>query len=525
MMCRRIRQLVMPGYLSAACSSLVLGALMMFALAGCVAKNETDDTSRADAVPEHESWYGVFQGSAKTGFATTQRRRIEEHGESLVEIRKTLVIQGPKGNDVPQARFEMTFVETPNGDLRRFIRTAATGGKHTTTACRVKGSVLEIEDPMAGNRNLAWSPDFRSPNAWERILAENPPAVDETRRFRALDDSFLAVLPQELTGKGEVTAGTGKEGQIVRKYEHRITLADGQSLVKEVWIDATGDCVREALPSADLEMRKMSREAALSPGADPIDLVYDMMVRLDKPFAGARQSVWTKYRVQLANKQSTASFAMGANQAVQQIDAQTLDVVVRAINPTGALSSEAQGVKFDSDNPPDAASRTPNHFISSADPGVIRIAESAAIHESDQFRIAVALERRVHEHIAQFDYSQAFLTAAETAAGGRGDCSEVAVLLAAVLRARGIPSQVAVGLVYVDDPAALGYHMWTEAWINNRWLPFDAVFPQGGCAADRIKVASTNLGQGFADAALIKLSQLLGARPKIAVLESHANGS
>lgn len=87
----------------------------------------------------------------------------------------------------------------------------------------------------------------------------------------------------------------------------------------------------------------MSREAALSPGADPIDLVYDMMVRLDKPFAGARQSVWTKYRVQLANKQSTASFAMGANQAVQQIDAQTLDVVVRAINPTGAVEQRSAG--------------------------------------------------------------------------------------------------------------------------------------------------------------------------------------
>lgn len=523
-MCRRKRQLVMPGYPRAIRSSLILGALL-FAFAGCVAKNETDDTSQADATPEYESWYGVFQGTAKTGFASTQRRHIEENGESLVEIRKTLVIQGPKGKDVPQAKFELTFIETPHGDLRRFLRTAATGGRRTTTVCRVNGNVLEIEDPIAGNRNLAWSPDFRSPNAWERILAENPPAMNETRRFKALDDSFLTVLSQELTGKGEETVGTGSDHQVLRKYEHRITLADGQPLVKEVWTDAEGDCVREALPSADLEMRKMSRDAALSPGTDPMDLVYDMMVRLDKPFAGARKSVWTKYRVQLANKQATTNLATGANQAVQQIDAQTVDVVVRAINPTGALSSEAHGVRFAADTPPDAAAKSPNHFISSADPGVVRIAQSSAIHESDQFRIAVALERRVHEHITQFDYSQAFLTAAETAAGGRGDCSEVAVLLAAVLRARGIPAQVTVGLVYVDDQAALGYHMWTEAWLNDRWVPFDSVFPQGGCAADRIKVASTNLGQGFADAALIKLSQLLGARPKITVVESRSTGS
>jgi len=170
-MCRRIRQLVMPGYLSAACSSLVLGALMMFALAGCVAKNETDDTSRADAVPEHESWYGVFQGSAKTGFATTQRRRIEEHGESLVEIRKTLVIQGPKGNDVPQARFEMTFVETPNGDLRRFIRTAATGGK--------------TPRPLAASRAAFWKSKIR----W-RAIETSPGRRIFAARMRGSESSL-----------------------------------------------------------------------------------------------------------------------------------------------------------------------------------------------------------------------------------------------------------------------------------------------------------------------------------------------
>ena len=38
------------------------------------------------------------------------------------------------------------------------------------------------------------------------------------------------------------------------------------------------------------------------------------------------------------------------------------------------------------------------------------------------------------------------------------------VLLAALARARGIPSRAAVGLVYVGALKGFGYHMWTEVW-------------------------------------------------------------
>jgi hypothetical protein len=476
----------------------------------------------APATPrEYDLWYGIYQGTAKTGYMHSQLRHVDRNGESLVELHKTMVMQGAKDSSVTQATYETTYVETPAGDFRELTRHTHTGGKLATTACRVEGNVLKIEDPVSGNKELPWTRDTGGPNTWERILATNPPALNESRRFHALEDSFLAILPQELIGRGEETFGSGENAQTLRTFEHRITLREGQTLVYRLWIDAQGDCVRSTFPAAGLEVRKLTKEAALAAGADPIDFVRDTLVRLEKPLANARKATWTKFRVQFENKDAAASFTASSSQAVTQVDSQTVEIVVRAIRPGINLTVPVHGVTFSPAVPADAASKAPNHFISAADPGVVRIAESAAVHESDHFRIAVALERRVHEHIAQFDYSKAFLTAAETAAAARGDCSEVAVLLAAVLRARGIPARVVMGLVYVDDPAALGYHMWTEAWIGDRWLPLDAVFPQGGCAADRIQVATTNLDQGLADLALLKLTQVLGARPAISVVESH----
>ena len=49
-----------------------------------------------------------------------------------------------------------------------------------------------------------------------------------------------------------------------------------------------------------------------------------------------------------------------------------------------------------------------------------------------------------------------------------GDCTEHAVFLMALCRARGIPARGAMGLVYLESQRAFFYHMWTEVYIDNR---------------------------------------------------------
>ena len=64
-----------------------------------------------------------------------------------------------------------------------------------------------------------------------------------------------------------------------------------------------------------------------------------------------------------------------------------------------------------------------------------------------------------------------------------------------MLRAKGIPSRVAVGLVYVDlkDTSAFGGHMWTEANLNGQWIPLDATLGRGGTGAAHIKLSDSSL--------------------------------
>merc|ERR1712216_24526 len=65
--------------------------------------------------------------------------------------------------------------------------------------------------------------------------------------------------------------------------------------------------------------------------------------------------------------------------------------------------------------------------------------------------MAYQLRETVSSHIKDKHLSTAYASASETARTGSGDCTEHAVLLAALLRARMIPSRVCHGLVYVEQ--------------------------------------------------------------------------
>jgi transglutaminase-like putative cysteine protease len=71
-----------------------------------------------------------------------------------------------------------------------------------------------------------------------------------------------------------------------------------------------------------------------------------------------------------------------------------------------------------------------------------------------------------------------------------GDCNEHAVLLAALLRASGIPARIAVGLVYTRGK--FFYHAWTECYLD-RWISMDATLNQMPSDITHIKLVQGGL--------------------------------
>jgi transglutaminase-like putative cysteine protease len=229
-----------------------------------------------------------------------------------------------------------------------------------------------------------------------------------------------------------------------------------------------------------------SEEALKEVAGGELDIAVNTLVRSTLiPQAHGTQR--TVYRVKIPNDDPTPYFPNEPYQKVIRKGFDECEITVRNVRPADSNRSIRVDRQF----------LAPSRYIQSNDPEVLRHVDQAARNFIDPARIAVAMEKYVHDRMQKKDFSTALASAAEVARSLQGDCTEHAVLLAAMLRARNIPSRIAVGLVYIEALAAFGGHMWTEALLGDRWVPLDATLGTGeaGIGAAHIKLADAS----FAD--------------------------
>jgi transglutaminase-like putative cysteine protease len=124
-----------------------------------------------------------------------------------------------------------------------------------------------------------------------------------------------------------------------------------------------------------------------------------------------------------------------------------------------------------------AAALRPTAWLQSGHEALRAIAEPIGRqHFSDAQKMALLLER-ARPYLYTLDFTGHY-SALETIRRRAGDCTEAAVLLAALGRAAGIPTKVVNGLVYSRERYhGVGNvfmpHSWTLAYVDGRWRSFD----------------------------------------------------
>jgi len=170
----------------------------------------------------------------------------------------------------------------------------------------------------------------------------------------------------------------------------------------------------------------------------------------------------------------------------------------------------------------DEAFSRPSTLVDSADPEVIAFMNRALRRASDAPEArAEALRRAVGSHITRKNFATAFGSASDAVRDRTGDCTEHSVLLAAALRADGIPSRVATGLVHGRFQGAsdggFAWHMWTQALVDGHWIDLDATRREP-FDAGHLLVSTSSLRRGSGEQELSEMLPLLG-RLRIQVLE------
>ncbi len=101
----------------------------------------------------------------------------------------------------------------------------------------------------------------------------------------------------------------------------------------------------------------------------------------------------------------------------------------------------------------------------------------------------VETARRIWNFVTtSFDYrlgATLFGTSREALRDRTGDCSEAAVLTAALLRAANIPSRVVMGYATLQSGVWIG-HAWAEAFLGGQWIGVDAALREFPAGATRV---------------------------------------
>ena len=128
-------------------------------------------------------------------------------------------------------------------------------------------------------------------------------------------------------------------------------------------------------------------------------------------------------------------------------------------------------------------------YLETNGPRVRALARQAVGDERNPVVAAHKIERFVRAYITRKDLNVGFGSAEETAKSREGDCTEHAVLCAAIGRAAGLPTRCVVGFGYIPpgeqaptiakgvdrNTGTFGFHMWAEALIGpDQWVPMDA---------------------------------------------------
>jgi len=505
--------------------SIVSLLLLTVAPVGCSQAQSEDrsDDAAVSKTPLRESWDALYLQGAKVGHAHTTVSEVSEDGRKLQRHAGELKMKLTRFGQKIEQSIQFATLETSEGQVRSFTSRARLGPVPIAATGRLGGdggTEMVIDMTTQGKTQqvkIPWSREYGGFFAVEESLVAEPMRPGQERTIRSLAPVLNQITVTELSARDWESTELLEGQKKLLRINTVMTIPGGGALESTLWTDRSGATLKSEVAAMKQVTYRTTKEIATAPAeGGKLDIGLDSSVRIARPLRDPHAATVIRYRVTLDGDDPAKILPAGPSQQIRSLDKQSAEVTVRAVRPRKRGGDVDADDKPPQDKPTDD-DRRPNNMIQSDDARVVALAGKIAPDEKDHWTLAVALEKGVRQSITMKNFSQAFATAAEVAESLEGDCTEHAVLLAALLRAREIPARVAMGLVYMPSQQAFGYHMWTEAWIDGGWIPLDATLGRGGIGAGHIQVAHSNLKGSSALGSFLPVAKVLG-RLKIEVL-------
>ncbi|GAB4548063.1 MAG: hypothetical protein Tsb0013_08380 [Phycisphaerales bacterium] len=464
-------------------------ALLIALMLALPAWASTDEDSR---------WYVVRLNGDKVGWME-ERTATNDNAELVSTTVMHMTIA--RGVQPIEIEVRSEFIETPQGEPLRMRSYQSFGLSPLETRYVFTDEGVKVTTLQNGRRTTKMQDtpegDWLTPGEVTRFVRTRMRAGAQTIAFSSIDaGAGLTPVREEWTVIGDTTVEVF--GKTVPAQEWRITESMAGT-TSSAFVDKQGNALKTTVFFGGLTIEMLAADEALAKAPfDAPEMMNASLVRIDESIPGARDTRRASFLLRHTGDEPVDLFAEGVFldagvQRTERVDDRSVRIVVdlddnRPAPVTDALRADALGA---------------GAYIDPTDPELVALAERAAA-ESPGFDGATALEkaklleRFVDGYVRHKNLGVGFATSSEVCRTREGDCSEHAMLLAALLRAHGIPARVATGLVYADgfmgERRIFGYHMWTQALIETDagWVWHDVDAAIGTMDATHIAIdAST----------------------------------
>eukprot|EP00039_Didymoeca_costata_P012890 m.188232 g.188232 ORF g.188232 m.188232 type:complete len:544 (+) comp15615_c0_seq2:123-1754(+) len=507
--------------------------------------------SEDDWKTESNLWYSLRIGGATAGVLQTAMAVNKKTGHYRSSENMNLTIQ--RGEDKVRLSFVTEMEEDSKGHVLSagYTQTMAQDTvemSYTFTDDKVKvrsvqaGTVRNSDAPAVSKDHLGKAAIKR------KVLAAVQEDTDTITYGTIKPELGADIVNVQSTRLGQAMVDTGAGGVQTYTWE---TVVVGMPLKVKEWIDINGDVLKmhidagTGLIEAEISTQEQAINKAKNEKASP-ELVDSTNVILSAPnpklhsWSGAKRARYVVHS-KSGDNDSLDLPAQGYQQVKRRSDGGVYVVV--DLQTASPASDEDKN---------DREHIEPSAMVDSADPLVRGIAEKAlqesgqhtslntaaeteALDSREVYQRAQILRQGVQRHIKKFDLATGYASASETARRASGDCSEHAVLLAALLRADGIPSRVCSGLVYTErqvpnteghcDKDDLGcqknqamytvrgsfaWHAWTQAIIGGKWVDLDATLHHTPYSVGHVLMGTSKLSDRTGHADEMKLVSMVG---------------
>ena len=451
-----------------------------------------------------EEYYAIFVDGKKIGHSVMNRSVTGEEVTTTQNMNMSIV----RGGVTLPIVMSEKYIETVKGEPLGFETVQDMSGMGMKISGRImpSGKVKAVIEAMGSRQkqSLDYPAGALMLEGLDLLIKKKGLAEGTSYEVDVFSPTMLSAM------KAKVRVGPLVEvdllGRVVSLTEVKATLETPMGSLEGVdYYDEEFNSLKSVVPVAGMEIELVACDKSFALSENEVVDFLEKLI-LESPVAlkdiGSKKSA-TYYLLPKGEKE--IEILSDDNQRAEKGEGGR---VILTVEPVKVAKGSA--FPYKGDEAAAIESLKPSRYVQSDDERIAALAKEAVGDSKDAAEAVKRIESFVNKYIDEKNLSVGYASAVEVAASKEGDCSEHAVLTAALCQAAGIPARVATGVVYVDE--FIGFsggifagHAWAQAYIGGKWIGLDATGAPRGFGPGHITLS---VGKGNPESFFGLLSSL-----------------